>query len=131
MRLLRSRRDHNITRKIAAEQAIDWCTIELQILERGSVSEEEVRRTLTHLRALQCELAAAIDDLAKCRRDIGVTRNLIRSKGLPIPCLVLPEAARKTVVNSGGETPSEASSVVTESDESDESEDFRETQEQE
>jgi len=128
MRLLRSRRDHNTTRKIAAEQAIDWCTIELQILERGSVSEEEVRRTLTHLRALQCELATAIDDLAKCRRDIGVTRTLIRSKGLSIPCLVPPEAARKTVFDSGGESPSEASSVVTNSEDSPS---VRETQEQE
>ena len=128
MKLLRSRRDHNATRKIAAEKAIDWCTIELQILERGSVSEEDVRRTLTHLRALQCELAVAIEDLAKTRHDIGVIRRLIRSKGLPIPCLVPPEATRKTAFDSGWQTPSEGSSVATGSKDSPS---FREEEEEE
>jgi hypothetical protein len=82
--MLRLRRDHNNYRKVAAEHAVQWCTIQLQILERNSVSDDIVKNSFTHLRALQCELAAATEDLLKSRNDIGTIRARIRSKGFPI-----------------------------------------------
>jgi hypothetical protein len=63
------------------------------MMERNSVSEDDVTTTLFHLRALQCELSAAVDDLAISLRDIGVIRGLIRSKGFPIPRLVVPSGS--------------------------------------
>jgi hypothetical protein len=114
LKMLHFRRAQNASRKLAAEQAVFWCTLELQMMERGSVSEDNVTTTVFHLQALQCELSATVDDLSKSLCDIGVVRGLIRSKGLPIP-RVVPSEVPNNPPPSVWESTSDASSVDTNS----------------
>ena len=83
--MLRVRRAQNTSRKLAAEQAVIWCTLELEMMERNSVSDDDVTTTLFHLQVLQYELSTAVDDLSKSLHDIGFIRSLIRNKGSRSP----------------------------------------------
>jgi hypothetical protein len=113
--MLRARRAQNTSRKLAAEQAVVWCTLELEMMERYSVSDDEVTTTLKYLQALQFELSSAVDDLSRSLHDIGFMRGLIRSKGLPIPLVVPVEGSTNPPRMSCWQEGSDASSVEAES----------------
>jgi hypothetical protein len=85
LNVLRSRREQNTHRKIAAEHAVAWCSQQIQILQKNFADDNAIRRGLFKLRVLQGELSSAIEDLSQAHRDIGTVRAMIRRKGLPVP----------------------------------------------
>jgi hypothetical protein len=82
--MVRSRRDQESHRKMAAESAVYWCTIQQQFFESQSASKDVIEQSLTQLRVLQCELSVATEDFLKARRDVGDIRALIRKRGFPV-----------------------------------------------
>ena len=84
MTIVRSRREQLHQRKLAAEQAVYWCTIRLCILQEKLVGEQVIGNGATELQTYQAELSTAIEDLSRADLDIGVVRIVLRRKGLPL-----------------------------------------------
>jgi hypothetical protein len=89
LNVVRLRRSQSTHRKISAENAVAWCTQQIEMLRQKAVDEGILRRFLFKLQVLQSELSSAVDALSRSHQDIGTIRALIRRNRLPItspPC---------------------------------------------
>jgi hypothetical protein len=83
--VVRLRREEKNKRMLAAEHAVAWSTLLLDILAQKSINDLTVERGAIDLQLSQDELSIAAEELLEADKDIGLVRFLARKKGLPLP----------------------------------------------
>jgi hypothetical protein len=82
--IVRSRREQLYQQRQASEQAVYWSNIRLSVLREKSADGETINQCLTELQTDRTSLTTAVEALAQADLDVGMIRNLLRRKGLPV-----------------------------------------------